>query len=94
MFIPLVTKKGDSPIDAPAGSSSAAMTIVSITALLLAGRKMGNRSHAAGREAGAFLFFVSILTATSVSAGVQSARARKHEAPHTAIHGTSGCLPC
>jgi hypothetical protein len=58
------------------------MTIVSITAFLLAGVRWLTDPSPRGREAGAFLFFVSILTATSVSAGVRVLRAKTRTAPH------------
>jgi len=76
MLIPLVTKKGG-PTHRRAGwVFVSGMTIVSTTAFLLAGTRWLTDSSTQGREAGAFLFFVAILTATSVSAGVRVLRAK------------------
>ena len=58
------------------------MTIVSITALLLAGTRWATDPTPRGREAGAFLFFISILTATSVSGGVRVLRAKTRTTRH------------
>jgi hypothetical protein len=58
------------------------MTVVSITALILAGTRWLVDPTRRGREAGAFLFFVAILTATSVSGGVRVLRAKARIAPH------------
>ena len=58
------------------------MAIVSITAFLLAGTRWLTDSSRQGREAGAFLFFVAILTATSVSAGVRVLRAKLRTGRH------------
>jgi len=52
------------------------MTLVSITALLLAGTRWATDLTPRGREAGAFLFFVGILTATNVSSGVRVLRTK------------------
>jgi hypothetical protein len=52
------------------------MTLVSVTALLLAGTRWATDLTPRGREAGAFLFFVAILTATNVSSGVRVLRAK------------------
>jgi hypothetical protein len=82
MFIPLVTKKGGLTHRRAGWVFVSGMTIVSITALLLAGAGWATDSTPRGREAGAFLFFVSILTATSVSAGVRVLRAKARSTAH------------
>jgi hypothetical protein len=58
------------------------MTVVSITAFLLAGTRWLTDPSPQGREAGAFLFFVAILTATSVSAGIRVLRAKTRTGAH------------
>jgi uncharacterized membrane protein len=82
MLIPLLTKKGGLAHRRAGWVFVSGMTIVSITAFLLAGARWLTDPSPRGREAGAFLFFVSILTATSVSAGVRVLRAKTRTAPH------------
>ena len=82
MFIPLLTKKGGQTHRRAGWVFVAGMTMVSITALLLAGTRWVSDPTPRGREAGAFLFFVSILTATSVSAGVRVLRAKTRTVAH------------
>jgi uncharacterized membrane protein len=82
MFIPLMTKKGGLTHRRAGWVFVSGMTIVSITALLLAGTRWATDPSPRGREIGAFLFFVSILTATSVSAGVRALRAKARTAAH------------
>ena len=76
MLIPLVTRKGGVTHRRAGWVFVAGMTLVSITALLLAGTRWATDLTPRGREAGAFLFFVSILTATNVSSGVRVLRAK------------------
>ena len=77
MLIPLVTKKGGLSHRRAGWVFVSGMTVVSITALLLAGTQVGGpiRRRAAARPE-RFLFFVSILTATNVSSGVRVLRAK------------------
>jgi hypothetical protein len=82
MLIPLVTKKGGLTHRRAGWVFVSGMAVVSLTALLLAGARWATDPTPRGREAGAFLFFVSILTATSVSAGVRVLRAKTRTAPH------------
>ena len=82
MLIPLLTKKGGLTHRRAGWVFVSGMTVVSITALLLAGYRWATDSSLQGREAGAFLFFVAILTATSVSGGVRVLRAKTRTAPH------------
>ena len=82
MLIPLVTKKGGTSHRRAGWVFVSGMTVVSITALLLAGTRWATDPTPRGREAGAFLFFISILTATSVSGGVRVLRAKTRTAPH------------
>jgi hypothetical protein len=76
MVIPLVTKKGGVTHRRAGWVFVTGMTLVSITALLLAGTRWATDLTPRGREAGAFLFFVGILTATNVSSGVRVLRTK------------------
>ena len=82
MLAPLVTKKGGLTHRRAGWVFVTGMTIVSITAFLLAGARWLTDPTNQGREAGAFLFFVAILTATSVSGGVRALRAKTRKAVH------------
>lgn len=82
MLVPLVTKKGGLTHRRAGWVFVTGMTIVSITAFLLAGARWLTDPTNQGREAGAFLFFVAILTATSVSGGVRALRAKTRKAVH------------
>ena len=82
MLVPLVTKKGGTTHRRAGWVFVSGMTIVSITAFLLAGTRWVTDPSPQGREAGAFLFFIAILTATSVSAGVRVLRAKTRTRPH------------
>ena len=82
MLVPLLTKKGGLTHRRAGWVFVGGMTIVSITALLLAGTRWMTDPTPRGREAGAFLFFVAILTATSVSGGIRVLRAKTRTAPH------------
>jgi uncharacterized membrane protein len=82
MLIPLVSKKGGLTHRRAGWIFVTGMTIVAITALLLAGTRWLTDPSRQGREAGAFLFFVAILTATSVSGGVRALRTKTRTATH------------
>jgi len=82
MLIPLLTRKGG-PAHRRAGwVFVGGMTVVSITAFLLSGVRALTDPSPQGRRAGAFLFFVAILTATGVSAGIRVLRVKTRTAPH------------
>src|SRR4030095_7268449 len=82
MLIPLFTRKGGLTHRRAGWVFVSGMTIVSITAFLLAGTLWRTDPTRQGREAGAFLFFVAILTATGVSAGVRVLRMKERTAAH------------
>jgi hypothetical protein len=82
MLIPLVTKKGGLNHRRAGWVFVSGMTVVSITALVLAGARWATDPTPRGREAGAFLFFISILTATSVSSGVRVLRMKTRTTGH------------
>ena len=81
MWIPLVATKGGRLHRAGGWVFVAGMAVVSATALVLAGaRALGPDDGS--RAFGLFLFYVSILTAAGVSAGVRVLGARRRTAPH------------
>jgi hypothetical protein len=82
MLVPMLTKKGGLTHRRAGWVFVVGMTVVSITAFLLAGARWLTDPTPRGREAGAFLFFVAILTGTSVSAGVRVLRAKARTAAH------------
>jgi uncharacterized membrane protein len=82
MLVPLLTRKGGLIHRRAGWVFVGGMTVVSITAFLLAGTRWATDPTPRGREAGAFLFFVSILTATSVSGGVRVLRVKMRTARH------------
>ena len=82
MLIPLVSKKGGLTHRRAGWVFVTGMTVVALTALLLAGARWLTDPTRQGREAGAFLFFVAILTATSVSGGVRALRAKTRTTAH------------
>ena len=82
MLVPMVTRKGG-PAHRRAGwVFVGGMTVVSVTAFVLAAARVLTDPRPNGRAAGIFLFFVSILTAAGVSAGVRVLRAKRRSAPH------------
>lgn len=82
MFVPLITRKGGTTHRKGGWVFVGGMTIVSITAFILATARVLTDPTPRGQSAGIFLFFVSILTAAGVSAGIRVLRARKRTAPH------------
>jgi uncharacterized membrane protein len=82
MLVPMLTKKGGLTHRRAGWVFVVGMTVVSVTAFLLAGARWLTDPTPRGRESGAFLFFVAILTVTSVSAGVRVLRAKARTAAH------------
>lgn len=82
MLIPLLTKKGGLNHRRAGWVFVSGMTVVSITAFLLAGARWATDPTPRGRDAGAFLLFISILTATNVSGGIRVLRAKARTARH------------
>ena len=83
MFVPLVTRKGGRTHRRSGWVFVGGMTIVSLTAVMLCIARFVSDPTAAGREAAGFLFFVAILTAAGVSAGVRVLRAKNRSTIHT-----------
>jgi len=82
MLVPMVTRKGGTAHRRAGWLFVGGMTDVSVTAFVLAGARVLTDPSPNGRTAGIFLFFVSILTAAGVSAGVRVLRAKRRSAPH------------
>src|SRR5687768_7485494 len=82
MFIPMVAKKGGTVHRRAGWVFVSAMTIVSVTALILAGARFATDPTPQGRSVGAFLSYVAILTGAGVSAGIRVLRAKRRTAPH------------
>jgi uncharacterized membrane protein len=82
MCLPLVARKGGSTHRRAGWVFVGGMTVVSVTAFLLSAARVLTDPTPDGRAAGAFLFFVSILTATGVSAGIRVLRFKRRAAPH------------
>jgi uncharacterized membrane protein len=82
MWIPLFARKGARLHRKVGQVFVVAMTIVSITALVLSAARFLLDLSVQGRRAGLFLLFVSILTGTAVSCGVRVLRAKNRVGPH------------
>ena len=74
MFVPLVTRKGGLTHRRAGWVFVAAMATVSATALVLSGYRIFFDPRPEARDFGLFLFFVAVLTASAVSAGVRVLR--------------------
>ena len=82
MLIPLFTKKGGSIHRKAGWVFVGGMTIVSITAFILAGARALTDPSPQGRQVGLFLFYVALLTGAGVSAGVRVLRAKSRTTVH------------
>ena len=82
MLVPLLTKKGGRSHRRAGWVFVTGMTVVSITAFLLSAARFLSDPTSQGQQAGAFLFFVSILTAAGVSAGMRVLRTKTRTSPH------------
>jgi hypothetical protein len=82
MGIPLLSRKGGSLHRRAGWTFVAGMALVSVTALLLSGHRFLFHPAPWGRRAGLHLFYVAILTAAAVSAGVRVLRAKHRTGPH------------
>jgi hypothetical protein len=82
MFIPMIARKGGIVHRRAGWVFVSGMTIVAITALLLAGARLLTDPTAQGRSIGAFLFYVAVLTGAGVSAGIRVLRLRRRAGPH------------
>jgi hypothetical protein len=82
MVIPMVAKKGGTVHRRAGWVFVTAMTIVSMTALILSAGRFLTDQTAQGRSAGVFLFYVAILTGAGVSTGIRVLRAKGRTSSH------------
>jgi uncharacterized protein (TIGR03435 family) len=82
MFLPIISRKGGRLHRRSGWVFVIGMTIVSITAVMLAGHEFLAGASEGARVGGAFLLYVAILTGAGVSAGVRVLGARQRTAPH------------
>jgi uncharacterized membrane protein len=82
MLVPLFTKKGGSLHRQAGWVFVAGMTVVSITAFILAGVRAITDPTPQGRQAGVFLFYIALLTGAGVSAGVRVLRDKDRTGTH------------
>ncbi len=82
MFVPLVSRKGGLLHRRSGWVFVSGMTVVSATAFILSAARLLTDPSPEGRTAGAFLFFIAILTTAGVSAGVRVLRAKQRTTPH------------
>lgn len=83
MLIPVFTRKGGSLHRKGGWVFVAGMAVVSITAFILSGARALTDPSPNGRQAGLFLFYVALLTAAGVSAGIRVLKTKKRTAAHT-----------
>ena len=83
MLIPLFTRKGGSNHRKSGWVFVAGMTVVSITAFILSATRALTDLSPNGRQAGLFLFYVALLTAAGVSAGIRVLKTKKRTTAHT-----------
>ena len=83
MIVPMVTRKGAATHRRAGWVFVSGMATVSVTAFLLAASRALTDHTAEGRQGGIFLFYVAILTAAGVSAGVRVLRAKHRTGAHT-----------
>jgi hypothetical protein len=82
MLVPLFTSKGGSVHRRAGWVFVGGMTIVSLTAFVLAGVRALTDPTPQGQQAGVFLFYIALLTGAGVSAGIRVLRAKHRVAPH------------
>lgn len=82
MVVPMLARKGGTLHRRAGWVFVAGMTVVSLTAFGLAGARLLFDPSPQGRAAGAFLFYVSILTASGVSTGTRVLRAKRRTTAH------------
>lgn len=82
MLLPMLARKGGTLHRRAGWVFVGGMTVVSVTAFALAGARFLFDPSPQGRAAGAFLFYVSILTAAGVSAGMRVLRFKRRTAAH------------
>ena len=84
MVVPMLTRKGGLLHRRAGWVFVSGMAIVSVTAFALSTLRFLTDPTPAGRAGGLYLFFIAILTAASVSAGVRVLRTRQRAEAHRA----------
>lgn len=82
MWVPMFARKGGVLHRRAGWVFVAAMAIVAISAVILAGGRLFLDSRPEAKSAGVFLLYIALLTSTAVSSGVRVLRAKKRTAPH------------
>lgn len=82
MLIPLLSRKGGLTHRRAGWVFVAGMTVVAITAFLLSGYHLLFGTGQNERTAGAFLFYIALLTGAGVSAGIRVLRAKRRTTVH------------
>jgi uncharacterized membrane protein len=82
MFLPILTRKGGTLHRTAGWVFVAGMTVVSVTAFILSATRVLTDPSPQGRQAGVFLFYVALLTASGVSGGIRVLRFKKRSEPH------------
>jgi hypothetical protein len=85
MFVPMIAKKGGTVHRRAGWVFVTGMTVVSVTALILAGARFFADPTPTGRSGGAFLFYVAILSGAGVSAGIRVLRVKRRTVPHRKV---------
>ena len=82
MWIPLFARKGATAHRRAGWVFVSAMAVVAVSAVLLAAGRLIVDPRPEGRQAGIFLLYVAVLTASAVSSGVRVLRTRQRTAAH------------
>lgn len=82
MWIPLIARKGAALHRRVGWVFVAAMAIVAVTAVVLAGGRLFLDSRPQARQFGVFLLYIAVLTAAAVSSGVRVLRVKQRTAAH------------
>jgi uncharacterized membrane protein len=85
MIVPMVARKGGTLHRRAGWVFVGGMTTVSLTALVLSAARFATDASPEGRFRGIFLFFIAILTAAGVSAGVRVLRAKQRHGAHRSV---------
>jgi uncharacterized membrane protein len=94
MIVPMLARKGGTLHRRAGWVFVGGMTTVSLTAFVLAAARFITDASPQGRFRGIFLFFIAILTAAGVSAGVRVLRAKQRRGVHRGAwdHGVAAVL--
>jgi uncharacterized membrane protein len=82
MLLPLLARKGGATHRRAGWLFVSGMTVVSVTAFILAAARVLFDQRPAARAGGVFLFYIAILTAAGVSSGMRALRTKRRTAAH------------